>query len=427
MRIVKMIPVAGLAVALAGPAAAEVSAVKDKAAGKLAFTTKSEEARAHALETVRRIESLQPGPQIQEAAKKAVEADPGFALGHYLVGVTTFPPPQAKPHLDKAVELAKNASDGERRYIEAAMLNRAQKPKEALEAFRKLREDYPTERMVHMMIGQISAGQGQIEEARAAYERAVELDASTPRVHALLANVYMLKGDYTRARTLYETALARKAPGTAPGQAHFGIAMSHLYEGRPDAALKVMQAYLEEYRKTPAVQNQPEVFIWNAIGRINLEHGRLDEALKAYEKGFESVPGSSLSENNKKLWRGRLHHGRGRTLARMGRHEDAWQEAETVKQMIGEAGEEGKQFLQTYHYLAGYVKLEACDHAAAIEHLKQADPSDPFNKLLLARAYEKAGDKESARKAYGEVLASTQNSLDRALAYPEAKRKLAVM
>ena len=149
--------------------------------------------------------------------------------------------------------------------------------------------------------------------------------------------------------------------------------------------------------------------------------------MKAYDKGFESVPGSALPEDQKKLWLGRLHHGRGRTLARMGKHEEAWTEAETVKKMIADGGEAGKPFEPAYHYLAGYVKLEKGDYPAAIEHLKQGDAQDPFQKLLLARAYDKAGDKENARKAYKEVVDSTQNGLDRALAYREAKARLGAL
>ena len=59
-----------------------------------------------------------------------------------------------------------------------------------------------------------------------------------------------------------------------------------------------------------------------------------------------------------------------------------------------------------------------------MEHLKQADPNDPFNKLLLARAYEKLKQKDKARQAYEEILASQNNGIERALAYPEAKRRL---
>jgi predicted Zn-dependent protease len=92
--------------------------------------------------------------------------------------------------------------------------------------------------------------------------------------------------------------------------------------------------------------------------------------------------------------------------------------------MIDEGGEDGKEFVPAWHYLAGYMRLEAGDAKAAVEHLKQADQDDPFIQLLLARAYEKAGDTLSARKSYQAVVESTQFGLDRALSYNEARKKL---
>jgi len=93
--------------------------------------------------------------------------------------------------------------------------------------------------------------------------------------------------------------------------------------------------------------------------------------------------------------------------------------------MIDDGGEAGKQYLPAWHYLAGYLKLEAGDYEAAIVELKQANAQDPFHQLLLARAYEKSGARAEAEKAYRAVVESEQNSIERALAYPEAKRKLA--
>jgi tetratricopeptide (TPR) repeat protein len=410
--------------ALLGAAAGAAEEKKAAPARKIEFTTKSAEARAHALETVRRVESFQGGPRGIESAKKAVEADPEFAFGHYLIAVNS-PQAQAKPHFDKAAELAPKASEGERRYMEAHALNRAQKGAEALEAFKKLAADYPDERMVHMMIGQIANTQGRHDEAKAAFQTAMALDASTPRVHSFLANIHTLQGDYAGAREHFQHALARAAEGTAPGQVHFGLALTYVYEGNVDQALETLRGFADAYRKTGGLPGLPEVFIWNAMARINLENGRLPAALAAYEKGFESVPASAASERDKKLWLGRLHHGRGRTLARMGKYDEAWKESEVVKKMIDEAGEEGKTFLPAYHYLAGYIKLESGDAKTALEHLKQADDDDAFHALLLGRAYEKLGDKENARKAYEAVVNSRQPGLERALAYPEARKKLA--
>jgi tetratricopeptide (TPR) repeat protein len=410
------------AAALCAAAAAAAQAGEAK---RITFTTKSDEARQQAQEAVRRIETFQQGVQIQEAAKKAVAADPDFAWGHYLLAVSTFPPPQAKPEHDKALELVAKASPAEQKYLAAMKLFREQKGKESLEAFKQLRETYPDERLVHMMIGQLSLNQGLYADAQKSFEKAIAIDGSTPRAYAFIGNALVLQGEYAQARAQYDKALAKRAPGTAPGGVFYPRSLSYLYEDRVDEALAGLKTFLGEYKQNKLDANFPEVFIWNSIARINLENGRLDEAMKAYEEGFKSVPGSTLEENDKKVWLGRLHHGKGRTLARLGKHEEAWMEADTLKKMIDEGGEEGKQYIPAYHYMAGYLKLEAGDAKAAIDHLKQADPGDPFHKLLLARAYEKSGDKESAKKTYEEIVAFKTNNLERALAYPEAKKRLA--
>jgi hypothetical protein len=56
--------------------------------------------------------------------------------------------------------------------------------------------------------------------------------------------------------------------------------------------------------------------------------------------------------------------------------------------------------------------------------MKQTDLTDPFHMLILARAYEKLGDDENAQKCYKAIVDSTAMSIERALAYPEARRKL---
>jgi tetratricopeptide (TPR) repeat protein len=430
MKISKAVCRAGavaLTLLVAGGAGALASPAEDKAAGKaFAFTTKSKEARENAAQVVRRIESFQFGPETHELAKKAAAADPSFAFAHYLVAVTSNSPEEAKPHHDKALELVKGASDGERRYLEALSYLRAQPPQpdKALAILQELARDYPDERMFQVTLGQVSVNRGKIDDARAAFERAIKIDDSTPRAHALVGNTYLLRGEYAKARDEYNKALVKKAPGSVPFAANYGLAYTYVYEGDLQSALKVLNAFGEEYTKAQPIPDLPPVFVYNSIGRLYLENGQPEEAIKYYEKGYATVPGSKASDEDKTVWLGRLHHGRGRALAKMGKHEEAWKEAEEIKKMIDAAGERGKEYLPAYHYIAGYLKLEAGDAKAAIEHLKQADQSDAFHKLLLARAYEKAGDETSAQKTYKEIVDSTQVNLERALAYPEAKKKL---
>jgi tetratricopeptide (TPR) repeat protein len=391
---------------------------------KIEFTTKSKEAKDYVAQIVYRIETFQFGPQSFELAKKATEADPNFAFGYYLMGTASPTPQEGRPHIDKAIELAKNASEGERRYIEAVMLVRGQKYPEGIAIFNDLAKQFPGERMVQMMLGQAHMAAGNLDEARASLERAAQIDASTPRVHTFLGNVALLKGDYAKARELYKASWAKKAPKTAPFGPGYGLAYAHIYEGDMKSALKALEDFQVAYVNSDGAQQFPPVFIWNSIGRLLVENGRAEEAIKAYEKGYESVPGANMPENDKKAWLGRLHHGKGRAFAKMGKHAEAWKEAETIKKMIEDGGEAGKQFWPAYHYIAGYLKLESGDYAKAIEHLKQADLNDPFHKLLLARAYEKTGDQENAQKLYKEIVSFNIINIERALSYPEAKKKI---
>ena len=391
---------------------------------KIEFTTKSKEAKDYVAQIVNRIETFQFGPQANEIAKKIVAADPDFAFGYYLLGTTSQTPAEGKPHIDKALELAKKASDGERRYMEAVMLARAQKGQEAAAIFTDLAKQFPEERMVQMMLGQVYTNMGRYDEARAALERAIQIDGSTPRAYTFLGNIALLQGDYGKARQLFKTSWGKKTDSTAPFGAGYGMAYSYAYEGDMKSALKALQAYEAEYTRTGQQQQFPAVFIWNSIARLQLENGNAEEAIKAYEKGYATVPSSNMSELEKKTWLGRLHHGKGRALAKMGKHEEAWKEAELIKKMIEESGKDGEQFWPSYHYLAGYLKLEAKDYAKAVEHLQKTDLNDPFHKLLLARAYEKTGDQAGAQKLYKEIVDFKIINLERALSYAEAKKKL---
>ena len=391
---------------------------------KIEFSTDSKEAKDYVAQIVNRIETFQFGPDLNGLAKKSVDADPNFAFGYYLLGTTAATPEDVKKYSDKAAELAKTASDGERRYIEAVLLTRAQKPAEALTMFLDLAKQYPDDRMVQMLLGQVYTNLGKFDEAKASFEKALKLDGSTPRVYTFLGNTELMKGNYAKARELFSTSLARQVKGSAPFGPNYGLAFAYIYQGDIKSAVKTLESYAADYQTSTQQQNFPAVFIWNSIARLHLEYGKAEDAMKAYEKGYDTIPGSNLDEMQKKIWLGRLHHGQARTLAKMGKREEAWKEAEVIKKMIEDGGKEGEQFWPAYHYLAGYLRLEAGDYAKAVEELKQTDLTDPFHKLLLARAYEKSGDGVSAQKMYKEITEFNQLTLERALAYPEAKKKL---
>ena len=415
---------------LCASALAALGAVSSFAAdkpGKIEWGSQSKEALQHVSEALALFEQAAPGGRYRPSLEKAVAADPSFAVAHFLLG-QTYGQNERKPHMDKATELAAKAPEGERAFITASLTADREA---SIAAFEELDKKYD-DALVSIRLGQLylerySRGtpkDGDLAKAKAALEAGVALDPKSARARLSLANVLTLQNDYAGARTQLAAALPLLAPGVPPGQVRYGTAMTYLYENKHQEAIKALEPYVDEYRNAPSM-SFPEVFVHNSIARIHLESGNAEQALVHYQKGFEAVKNSTtMKEEDKTIWLGRLHHGTGRSLARMGKHKEAWAEAEVVKKMIDEAGEAGKQYLEAYHYLAGYLKLEAGETAAAIEHLTQADATDPFHKLLLARAYDKAGDKAKARAAYQEVVDYKVTNLERALSYPEAKKKL---
>jgi tetratricopeptide (TPR) repeat protein len=416
-----------LSLALAAAISIPMDASAAASARHFEWTTKSPEALKLLRELQGRIENFQFGPQNVELGKKLAAADPNFAMGIYYASVVEPDPDEAVKVYQRSRELAKKASEGERRFIEAMIHNRLNQGvdfRKSIEPLVEIGHDYPGERLVYMILGQLYNGDGKADLAAEAFRKAQAIGPRSARAEAFLAGHDLLKGRYAEARSQYESIEKSLPKGAVPFPIRFGITFSYLYEGNVDPALASLKTYLDEYKANGLDQQFPEVFIWNAMARINLENGRLQEAMADYEKGYESIPNSKLPEDQKQTWLGRLHHGKCRTLARMGKHEEAWKEAETVRTMIVNGGEAGRQFWPAYHYLAGYAKLESGDNAAALEHLLQADATNPFHTLLLARAYERLGRKDEAKKAYQTIVDSQAQGIELPLSYPEAKKKV---
>lgn len=392
---------------------------------KIALTTSSQQALELLAQATTAIESFD-AQKAGQLAQEIVKADSNFAFGYMLVAATAQQGRAA--WIEKFIAKSKSASAGEQKYLEAMALVFNNKAPDALPIFETLRKEYPGERRVCMMLGQVNMNTGKYDAAIPYFEAALKLDNSTARAYSLLGNCLLLKEDYAKARENYQTAISKVGPEASPFQPFFGITFSYLYEGKPEPALKNEEEFLARYLRngsTTGPNGFPAVWIYNNMARINLEFGKTAEAIRLYEKGYETVPGSAIDSTDKLVWYGRLFHGKARTLARMGKYDEAWKMAEQIKQMIENGGKEGEQYWDSYHYVAGYVKLESGDYAAAAEHLEQADQSDPFHKLLLARANLKLGKKDYALEIYRDIAKISTSNMERALAYPEAKKMIA--
>ena len=395
------------------------------AGGKvIPLTTNSEEARANFEKGITALETFQ-FQEVTTFAKKAVEADSNFAMAHMLLAATAQQD-QRQTHIDKFTRLAANASKGEQSYLEGMVHSYKNEFEQALEKFNALAKTFPEDRRVRMMLGMTHMRLAKFDEAIADFEAANKIDASTPRATSFIGDCHLLKENYAKARDYYKQVIGKVDRDASPFGPFFGTAFTYLYEGKPEAAFEPIDEFLQRYNRNGGAQGFPPVWIWNLKGRINLESGRLEEAIRNYETGYKSVPPSTQPEDQKQVWLGRMHMGLARALAKMGKHNEAWQEAEIIRKGIEADTAKFGEYWPSYHYMAGYLKLEAGEYPKAIEHLKQADLEDVFNKLLLARAYLKTGQKDEALKLCDEITKFNTNNLDRALSYPEAKKIIAM-
>ncbi|HSB62138.1 MAG TPA: tetratricopeptide repeat protein, partial [Vicinamibacteria bacterium] len=218
---------------VAGAALAAAAFAGAPSGRRIEWSTKSASAKQLLAELQARIENFQGGPGSLELAKKIEAADPSFAMGIYYLSVVTPDQEEALKLYERSRELARSASEPERRFIEAMVhtrLNQGVDFRKSIEPLEALARDYPGERLFHMILGQLYNGDGRGDKARAAFERAVAIGPRSARAEAFIAGDALLKDRYADARAAYESIEKSLPRGAVPFAIRFGVTFSHLYE-----------------------------------------------------------------------------------------------------------------------------------------------------------------------------------------------------
>ena len=269
--------------------------------------------------------------------------------------------------------------------------------------------------------GQKLASEGKHDAALELYRQALQRSPDLFDAHRAAGIALDLKGDYKEARQHFEKAI-QVAPDASKNQALANMGVSYAFEGNAKSASTFYRQVFDRQMAVPDLAGAAETA--NALGRVYLESGDLDNAFKWYQTGYEtSRRQSNLSGDQIDLWDMRWAHAQARIAARRGKAAEARKQLATVKGLI-EKGTNPEQQIQ-YPYLAGYVDLYLKGYPGAIAELQKADQTDPFILALLAQACEKSHDAARAREYYTKVLASNAHSLNSAFARPAARKKVA--
>jgi tetratricopeptide (TPR) repeat protein len=261
---------------------------------------------------------------------------------------------------------------------------------------------------------------GKFPEALAVYRKAMAAEPRLADAHLGAGRTLDLIGQHTEARKHFATAIDLATPETKQ-QAQTSMAISYAFESK---AAESATFYEHVFAARMAQGNaNGAAGTANAIARIYLESGDLANAEKWYRTGYDtSKQIKDPTPAQVDLWEMRWLNARARISARRGDAAQARQHAAALKALVDKPGNEGER--PQYHYLLGYIALEAGATDTAIAELEKGNLGDSFVLGLLGRAYEKKGDAARAAEFYRKVMAAPGHSINAAFAHQWARKYL---
>ncbi len=149
------------------------------------------------------------GVDANQAFRKAVEADPGFARGYLNLANSAFSAQEFFEYSDKAMEVAGDASEGERLMIEINLTFRNNDADRRLVLSKQLVEEYPSSPRAWATLAGTYSGLDRNEDARRALEKALVLDPNSVVAFSAMGFSYLFTEpkDFNKATLNFETVV----------------------------------------------------------------------------------------------------------------------------------------------------------------------------------------------------------------------------
>ena len=270
--------------------------------------------------------------------------------------------------------------------------------------------------------GQQLMRDGKADEALAAYLKAVEQFPTSVPARIRVGVQLDLMGRYAEARTHFEKALAMPLTPAQEASALRSMAMAYAFENNCKAAIPYESRLYERYlTKDKDFYMAGEIA--NELARVCLEAGDYATAEAWYKRGYEAgLQEPNISAARKDLWEFRWQHAQARLAARRGDKALAGKHVAAAKAAL-DTGTNPDQ-APFFPYLVGYVAFYSGDYKAALAEFAKGNQNDPFVLSLIAQSHEKLGDQAAAMECYKKVMTFTTHNPNNAFARPLARKKL---
>ena len=174
---------------------------------KVPITAASEEARQLYLKGRELLENLRVA-ESRRYFDNAVARDPGFALAHLSLAITTSSPKEFFSRLERAVALAGGVSDGERWMILGMEAGVKGQPAAQERYYRQLADAFPEDERVQTLIGSSYGDRQELEQAILHYRRAIEIAPDFPPPYNQLGYAYRSQRRFDDAEAAFKKYIA---------------------------------------------------------------------------------------------------------------------------------------------------------------------------------------------------------------------------
>jgi tetratricopeptide (TPR) repeat protein len=298
--------------------------------------------------------------QAERLYRQILEADPGHADSHHLLGVAHYQKGCYGPALTSILQaISLNAWAGVY-YSNLGVVQEALgQLEQALASFQKALSLLPNSAEAHNAVGSALRAVGRLDESLAYCNQALSSRPHFPEAHNNLGNALYLKGKLNEALAQYQEAL-RLRPDFPEAHGHLGLVLTDM--GRVAQALA---HFRESLRLNP---NNSEVH--NNYSIALLKENKLEEAEAHCRRALELQANFAGAHNNLSI-----------VLRRQGRLEDA--RAHGVAALAAQPKfPEAENSLATAHLRLGNWD-EAMVHYDRAVQLKSEFPEARWNRALL--------------------------------------------
>lgn len=314
------------------------------------ITTSSTEARALYLQGRALLDDLH-FVEANEVFIAAVDKDPEFAMGHFMVATTSQTAAEFFDAVAAADASKESASEGEQLYIEALVAASENNQAEQLDALKQLVAMYPQDERPHMQLGNYMNGQQDFAAAVEHYKHAMTINPEFAAAYNALGYAYRSLDDLDSARAAFQEYVKLIPDEANP---HDSFAELLMEMGNYDESI-------EHYRMSLKIDPN---FTASYAG-INVNYSLMGEAELAQEAADQMLAAArNLTERQAAMFRSvTAHLFAGNTEAAM----------EVCDTMAAEAEVKGDHAaVGSAHEYMGDIMLAAGNAAEAERHFNEA-------------------------------------------------------